>query len=383
MALILSHQTACEYWLSPYAKSAYRPDPDKIHLFADPNYLVSEKEHYCSQRSDAGKPSRTLRSNKAPRVYGASGSSSIIDPVSLRRNGKEATTPLNDRQVHDFFSVHEDVFSPPYHVLVLSEGLIRSLKDVVFHKCTAMLPKKSFYMLSNDVYVVSPELCLIQLAPSLSRVEQIKLGYEFTGQYAFDKEENLFFRMPLTSVDRIQRYLMSSKRLKGCSQLKAVLSSICDNSASPRETELSMLLSLPASWGGFGFQKPELNKRINIPNRFSHLFLHNYYICDLFLRDNSVAIEYDSDDFHVGVDRISNDSAKRSALLMLGINVITVTNYQIKNPEEMTLAARAISKIQGKKYRKKKSYNYDERQRALRQEVLSRNRRHGAHFLRK
>ena len=70
-------------------------------------------------------------------------------------------------------------------------------------------------------------------------------------------------------------------------------------------------------------------------------------------------------------------------LLMLGINVITVTNYQIKNPEEMTLAARAISKIQGKKYRKKKSYNYDERQRALRQEVLSRNRRHGAHFLRK
>jgi len=39
MALILSHQTACEYWLSPYAKSAYRPDPDKVHLFADPNYL--------------------------------------------------------------------------------------------------------------------------------------------------------------------------------------------------------------------------------------------------------------------------------------------------------------------------------------------------------
>lgn len=37
MALIISHQSALEYWLSPYAQSDFKPNLGQVHLFSNPS----------------------------------------------------------------------------------------------------------------------------------------------------------------------------------------------------------------------------------------------------------------------------------------------------------------------------------------------------------
>lgn len=370
MALILSHQTACEYWLSPYAKSAYRPDPDKVHLFADPNYLVSEKEHYCSQWSDAGKPSRTLRSNKASRVYGASESSSIIEPVSLRRNGKEATTPLTTKLAYEFFSKHRDIFSAPYHVLAMNADLRRRIKDVVFRTCSGKIPPNAFYRIETDVYVVSPEFCFVQLASELSLVQLVKLGIELTSQYVVMADNNLLYRYPVVNVDGIKRFQRLSSNMKGNRISCQAVQYIADNSASPRETDLLLLLCLPCRLGGFGFPLPQMNARVAMPSYYRHLFQGSYYVCDFLWKQGSVAIEYDSDEFHVGSDRIAHDSSRRTALSVIGVDVISVTNSQIKSKTEMNNIARLVSRKLDRSFRLARGYDYESRQQELRLDIF-------------
>jgi hypothetical protein len=73
--------------------------------------------------------------------------------------------------------------------------------------------------------------------------------------------------------------------------------------------------------------------------------------CDLFWPIQRVGVEYDSDTYHTGSDRIADDSERRTALLVVAVPTVTVTRRQITSAVGMHEVAKALDKLLGRRLR--------------------------------
>lgn len=71
---------------------------------------------------------------------------------------------------------------------------------------------------------------------------------------------------------------------------------------------------------------------------------------DLIWRLVRFALEYDSDLFHTGKERIERDSKRRAFFEEMGIRSISVTNMQVNDSTELARIAKIVSKALGKKF---------------------------------
>lgn len=207
-----------------------------------------------------------------------------------------------------------------------------------------------FVRVSKDVLVASPELCFVQMATSLSLIELIALGFELTGSYAgtrFDRAK------PLTTLAKLNACMLKLSGIHGRKKAVRALRYIQENSASPRETALAMLLALPRRMGGYGIPRATLNAPIRRTHIVAQRQNRNHhgtnpkrtFRCDLLWPDRKVAVEYDSDSFHTGAQSICRDAERRNELLSQGIAVITITNGQIINAHALDEAVGRIVKL--------------------------------------
>jgi len=128
-------------------------------------------------------------------------------------------------------------------------------------------------------------------------------------------------------------------------------------------------LTLPQKLGGYRFALPELNQRIALPKSIRKYFSKAYYACDLYWPDQKIAVEYDSDQFHTGSDRIANDSNKRNALASIGIQVVSVTRQQLYNSKELESVAQTVAKQMSRRLQLNRD-SFLSTHRALRRELL-------------
>jgi len=267
----------------------------------------------------------------------------------LRAN-KPSTKPMGAREL---CLVNIQKLSTPLHILVGGAHARRVARDLRCHIGSRQYPYGSFIKVASGVAVSSPELCFIQMATELSLIELIELGYEFCGTYRLDRinESEQSFRkdLPLTNIALLNSYVSRASGQKGRVAAQKAIRFIADNSASPMETILALLLTLPYRLGGYGFATPLLNCHIEVPGGAGRKTAKSQYYCDLYWSDAKVAVEYDSDAFHALPDRIAKDAIRRNALLSIGVTVITVTRKQIKNTAELRNIAHALSKLLDKR----------------------------------
>lgn len=247
----------------------------------------------------------------------------------------------------------------------------------------------------------SPEFCFFQLATKLSLIELIELGFELCGSYSLPRntttnkdnapdkgkapnencdmnpnantdssQKTLFNRTPLSSIKKLLMFTLHMEGVHGRSRALQALRYIVENSASPMETTLVMLLTLPYKLGGYGFPYPKLNSRITPAKAAKGSANKAFYSCDLFWPDKALAVEYDSDAYHTGPERIASDSKRRNSLTSMGIQVITVTNQQIRNTEEFNKVAKQLATGLEKRLQFKNP-GFTEARNALRSALLS------------
>lgn len=137
--------------------------------------------------------------------------------------------------------------------------------------------------------------------------------------------------------------------VRGSKKAKRAIRYLLDNSASPMETKLAILLTLPYLLGGYGFIAPELNSRIIPSKTVKRSVSKTFYSCDLYWPDYYLAVEYDSAQHHSGSEQINSDAKKKNALTLMGITVITVTKQQLYNGTEFEKVARVIANCLGKR----------------------------------
>jgi len=252
------------------------------------------------------------------------------------------------------------------------------------HVFAGVMPDRCLVNIDNELLVASPEFCFFQMANEIPLVKLIELGYELCGSYSLpafgtadedfaveaveSADEDLvaeaadedftakaadkdtaFNVEPLTRKKRLEAFVSQMTGKHGRKRAARALRYIADGSASPMETILAILLVLPNNLGGYGFPLPEMNRKIESKPTTSGYLGKQFYKCDLFWKGSAVAAEYDSDLYHSGFEKISDDSIRKIDLSLSGINVVTVTNKQIHSIEEFDKVARTIASKMGRR----------------------------------
>ena len=154
--------------------------------------------------------------------------------------------------------------------------------------------------------------------------------------------------------------------MRGVKQVRTLLRYAVASTASPAEARVAALLSLPACWGGYGLPSPEANARIEV-RRGGEAVAVRY--ADLLWRAYKLVLEYDSDAFHVGAEKIGLDSDRRAELQKEGYTVVTLTNLQLKQRDKLDDVVRVLCRAMGRSFAPEKVDGFDERTSLLRTQI--------------
>ena len=195
------------------------------------------------------------------------------------------------------------------------------------------------------------------MSRELDFFDLVVLGYELCGDYRLERPSEFEvdpkgFRDhcdPLTTPNRIGRVLDRAEGRGGVKQARAALRYVAAGSRSPKESQLAMRFGMPMSYGAYGLGLPELNKKIDVPVESRHLFGKPYYRCDLYWKEGSVAIEYDSKLGHSTAEKQEADSVRRNEIEALGVHVITITPSVLESIYQMDRIADEIASCIGKR----------------------------------
>lgn len=274
-----------------------------------------------------------------------------LTPTRIRSLAGGAPT---SEKIQSFRRNHPDLALEHLDVVVAS-GDQRIMPGVKAHVKSVLLPDRSFYRLDDEVYVASPELCLMQLATKLSEPEVVKLALEMCGNYAIDPyfdDPGMEKRPALTSASKLGAY--AAKLFTPGSRARSAhfLRYVVDNSASPRETALFMLLCMPPRFGGYGLALPELNRRIELTQVEQIAMNVHHFDCDCYWSNKQkVAVEYDSSRHHTAQEKQERDAIRRNMLQYKGIQVIVATRTQVNSAARFDELARQIGRATGKRFR--------------------------------
>lgn len=257
-------------------------------------------------------------------------------------------------------SVPEEYTNPgsPTDVLIFSDSQRRRSDDVLCHAWYTALPSNAFYRV-RDLYVSSPEFVFLQMATYLPLEHLIALGCELCGQYVQPSKSFIFpgapgeipGRMhPLTSVDEIRVFLESVGKAKGKAKARRALKYVIDDSRSPMETMVYMLLCLPVMLGGYGLPKPEMNAVINLDEEARAVARRRFCRGDLCWPENKLDIEYHGD-VHVGASQMRSDVGRELGIEHMGWRVITVTSPQVLDEQQFETVAKETASCLKKRLR--------------------------------
>ena len=255
----------------------------------------------------------------------------------------------------------------PVHIMVANplERIYR--QAIICHTFTSNIPNDGIVKISDRIAVCTPEFAFVQMAAKLPFAQLVQLGFELCGGYRYSKSRATFEkRAPITTADKLRKAAQATA-FPGCDAATRASKYVLDNSASPRETQLAMMLSLPMKYGGYGLEQPVLNYRIALAKRAGIIGKRELF-CDLFWPNAQLAIEYDSDAHHAETLAISRDSQRRVALEVEGITCINVTNARLRNFAAFDETALGVAKLLGKRIQRNKR-DFIKRNRRLRESI--------------
>ena len=184
------------------------------------------------------------------------------------------------------------------------------------------------------MYVVSPELCFVQMCQSLGLADALELGMELCGTYALRPEglEGMAQRdFPLIDVEALRRHLQSWQELNGIALARRAAKYITGGSASPMETKLYLLLCLPLQYGGYNLGFPELNPELDLTRAEMEILRGTKVKPDMLWRRQRLIVEYDGKQ-HEEEWQSRHDALRITVLEGRGYTVRRVKRQQLYNP---------------------------------------------------
>lgn len=266
-------------------------------------------------------------------------------------------------------------------------------------------PPGSFRQTEHGFDVTSPELTLLNLATSRSRIRLLMAAYELCGSFAVfhpqkrtaeqlaeaerlnlippgtgwervndttGSSSNLWKRPPLLTPEAIRTYAVHAQGLRGVKALRWTADHVSGTTASPFEVEASMLLSLPRRLGGLGLS---IRNNVRIPLNETAQSIYDKSCCyaDILLESQTdslgVVFECQGRSIHDSEAASISDSNRTTALEAMGYDVILVTHGQLRQERGFAALTKLLYKKMGLPYRVKTATELEAEQ-ALRRELF-------------
>lgn len=293
--------------------------------------------------------------------------------------------------------------SRPVHLLVPNKACYSRGKSAKFHVWGGFFPTRSFVRVHKRVFVSTPYFAALQIAMAckasrISReeatesaaeearlrrelgiegkgstaeellrwgniarmVRAIQVMCDFMGTYRYVPDEVpddqdcaastawshvIFDTVPLVTPKKLKKYLEEMKAARGIERARQVASMAFAGAASPMESMLAIILTLPVDMGGFGLPRPVLNRETTVEPEKRDLSSQNEIIADLCWPDDHLIVEYYGwkEHFGAGPRKVASDAARANSLVLLGWTVLHVTFEQLKSLDGIALLARQIA----------------------------------------
>ena len=234
-------------------------------------------------------------------------------------------------------------------VLVAGDSVRSSDPALTCHVFSAALPAHSIRTLADGVFVVSPELCFLQMAcVFIDRRELVEYGYELCGGYALpiDPQGAYRERSPLATVASLEALLKSFKRVAGLRRAAWALRYVREGSRSPMETANVMTIVLPKRLGGAGVASVRMNLPVPVPEEHRDLTRRRWHVCDAAVPKKLLDLEYNG--FHHDDEfRKAEDEERRAALEAMGYRVKVLTKQAFFNRDAYRRYLRSVFRILG------------------------------------
>ena len=239
------------------------------------------------------------------------------------------------------------------------------------------VPARALVCVDPTLYFACPELVVLQMSARLGPVALAQLIMELCGSYSLapdpDGREGATFDIPpVTTIDRIRSCAKHVRARGGTTTLGWALRYALERSASPGETTLALMMSLPPEEGGYGFGVPVLNGRVDVPANLEACVAGGPFYPDVFLQGGYVDLEYQSTEFHLDplavasltmvregletadpelaawrrdfIAKGDSDLRRTRDLQLLGLHVVPVTGFDLREPERMDQVACAVAR---------------------------------------
>ena len=259
----------------------------------------------------------------------------------------------------------------PLHLLVPSVKRRGRSKGVYATSWSKELPAGSFIEGNEYVSIASPEFLFVQMARKLSLVELVELGMELCGTYRLAcAEYSTRYECPtLTTRSKLALYIRRAKGMPGVKEAYAALKFIAEESASPMETVVYLLLCLPRRMGGYAFPRPTLNSEVKFNAAGKKFTLRRSSYPDLCWEDAKVDLEYQGST-HEEVDRRAEDIMRRKALERMGYTVLELAYAEVTNLDLFHANVRSLANMLGIRLRSSGESNFRAREEKLRATLL-------------
>ena len=221
------------------------------------------------------------------------------------------------------------------HLLVQSADMRRPSKFVICHTLTNQtpLPPRSLYHIGTHLYVVSPELCLVRLANTCTRLEFLHKFNNMLGLFSLDPYERmtLLDREPITSKERVRSYIEQNAGMKGTRTVRLALRSVVERCRSPRESTVNLCLRMSTRLGGQALPPFEANYRIPLTDSARLLTSKTYLEGDVVWPSRKTVLEYNSNEWHTNALQVKTDMEKITALQRMDYAVLPMTTRQFSD----------------------------------------------------
>ena len=139
----------------------------------------------------------------------------------------------------------------PVSILVSCKANMRKSQNLSPRIWSGKHPSRSFYKITQDLYISTPEATFLQLGKELSLIQLITVGYELCGSYGLSVQSSSGFlrREPRSNPQLIERYLEKCEGIHGVKAAKRASSYLLKGSASP-SGKLAFDVTLPSSFIG-------------------------------------------------------------------------------------------------------------------------------------
>ena len=248
--------------------------------------------------------------------------------------------------------------------------------NVALHICNSKVLPSMLLPIDTDLkgFVTSPEFTYLQVASKLDFIGTILAGSALCSDYFLNQNGHGGVSQrqngPLTSRAVIAKFLATQGRKRGIVPAKRALQHIVEKARSPRETSLALLLCLPYNLGGFNLGTVELNRPIELENRYGEKITRipdlTIQLKDKRQKRATVLLDYDPAVTHFGVQKITRDLDRENELVT-GVQCphFSVSGEMLKSFESVQGLVRQIRESTGITARDTTMSDLEERQREL------------------